>query len=196
MRKLPQLAAALSTGSKPLRSQLACVVLHQLGQRPGRNDRKRRVEIAQAHSALVLFRKALQLPLNMHRVDVDEASLAHDTTQALELEASDAPRQNRSYEARFLSRFAGSNILGCEATDRVALRNDPAATATAGDQIDIHPAISAEPDRQGGDLVEHGRHPDGKLDSSPLWRPLPSYTRHISGIETGPQTSLRKGQNR
>lgn len=196
MKQGPQLAAGLSSSSQPLRSQFAGVGLDQFGEWPGRNDGERRVEIAQSHGTLALFGKAVQLPVNMHWVDIDKAGLADGTAHALELETTEKPRQHRSDETRLLARFAGGNVLRCKASDRVTLRNDPAATAAAGHQINFHRAISVKPDRQGCDLVEYRRCHDGRHDSLILWRPPPSHTRHISGIETKAGTRVKKGPNR
>ena len=159
MRNALRPTAASGSGRQPQRSHFRGVALDQFGKRLRRDDGQRRVEVAQAHGALTLLGEILQLPVNVHWIDIDQACLAADAPHALKREASETPRQDGPDKTCLLSGFAGSHVLRCEAADRVAFRNDPAATAAAGDEVDIHRAVGVQPDRESGDLVEHGRDP-------------------------------------
>src|SRR5690606_23553470 len=91
--------------------------------------------------------------IDFQREDVHFAAPFHARRQHLAvIETPDLAARDRTGNARLLSGFASGGFLGFFALLRPALGQDPAASATAGDQHDLETAVLGPAPGQGGHL--------------------------------------------
>lgn len=94
-----------------------------------------------------------QLSVNPEEINVDMTDHLRSPTATIELECSDATALHLADQTGFIQGLARSDLMGCNAVDRIPFGNNPSAATSRCDEIDVGGTAGTKMKRQRSELT-------------------------------------------
>jgi hypothetical protein len=110
-------------------------------------------QTATQYGSFAHFRPGRQLSFDLERIDVDQAGGFPSVPDSVELKGSDTALAHMANKARLFKSFPGRDLMGCHASNGVALGDNPASATTGSHQANVEVTFCIDQEWQGGNLV-------------------------------------------